>query len=153
MGRDYSAGRLYPEMVGGLMERSPLPAGAVALAADLLWHPGAGGGGDFANDVCDCLLFSQTGYGNERADPAAIYRAAGSVGGRVDAAVRRRSAAVAGHAVDPDRLLFFHYAAVYLPCHQQQHAGDQPARSDGRRTSAGRQYLAGGAAGGAAEPA
>ncbi|MNC50884.1 hypothetical protein D3C75_1001510 [compost metagenome] len=124
MGRDHTAGRFYPEMAGDVMERSAFPAGAMALAADLLWHFGAGGGGDFADDVCDCLLFPQAGCGNERADLAAIRRAASGVGGRADATVRRRSAAAAGHAVDPDWLLLLYRAAVYLPSHQQQHAGD-----------------------------
>lgn len=39
----------------------------------------------------------------------------------------------------------------YLPRHQQQYAGNQPARSDGCRPSIGGQYLAGGVAGGAAK--
>ncbi len=57
-----------------------------------------------------------------------VRRAAGGVGGGADAVVRRRPAAAARHPWDFGGLLFHHRAAVYLPRHQQQHAGDQPAR-------------------------
>lgn len=55
--------------------------------------------------------------------------------------------------LDSGRLLFHHRTAVYLPRHRQQHAGHQLAGVAGRGASARRQYLAGGAVGGAAQPA
>ena len=79
-----------------------------------------------------------------------IIGAGGVIGGPV-ATVWLGADGHGRYAVDPDRLLLHRGPALHVPGHHQQPASHQPARLDGRRSTARRQHLAGSVSGGAAE--